>query len=271
MPAPAELTRRALKASPALRAIADTRVAQQVIQTQRAARVLAPARRFTVNQARRGTVGVYRLRRNGHPVHVRHRTRDIDILAEIFTAGTYQPPAGVDLDGPLRIMDLGGNVGLFGLYALQRWNVAGLRSYEPDPANAQLLKATARHHDQWDVIESAVSNATGQMRFAVGRYSESRAATDDEEAITVPVIDVFDEPAADLWKIDIEGGEWPILTDPRLPELQARAVVVEWHARESPEPDAHGHASRLLADAGFVHQHDEGGRFGSNGLLWTWR
>jgi FkbM family methyltransferase len=204
-------------------------------------------------------------------VHVRHRTRDIAILAEIFTAGTYQPPAALDLNGPLRIMDLGGNVGLFGLYALQRWNVASLRSYEPDPANAQLLKATARHHDQWDVIESAVSNATGEMRFAVGRYSESRAATDDEEAITVPVVDLFDEPAADLWKIDIEGGEWPILTDPRLPELQARTVVLEWHARQSPEPDAPGHASRLLADAGFVHQYHEPRRFDSNGLLWTWR
>jgi FkbM family methyltransferase len=271
MPSPSELAHKALRASPKLRAIADTRIAQQVIQTERAARVLTPASRFAVNQARPGSIRRYRLKCSGGPVYIRHRTRDVDILAEIFSAGSYEPPRGVDLSGPLRIADLGGNVGLFGLFALHRFDVRRLRSYEPDPANARLLRATAQHHGQWEVVEAAVSNTTGSMRFVVGRYSESRAALEGEASIEVPVHDLFAEDGADLLKMDIEGGEWPILEDPRLSGLAARVVVMEWHEAGCPVADAVGHARALLAEAGFVHQHDARGRFDSNGLLWAWR
>ena len=222
---------------------------------------------------RRGTAGRYRLRRNGAHVHVRHRTRDLDILAEIFTSESYEPPARVAplLAGPLRVGDLGGNVGLFGVWALERWAVAELRSYEPDPANARLLAATAQPFRQWAVVEAAVGNTECTMRFAPGMLSESRAAQDGEGAITVPVIDLFAEPSADLLKMDIEGGEWPILSDPRLARLGAQVIVMEWHALGCPDPDPAQHASRLLARAGYVHQHHGPARFASNGTLWAWR
>jgi FkbM family methyltransferase len=268
----ADLTRKALRASPALRAIADTPIAQQVIQTQRATRVLMPAGRFTARQLRRGSVGRYQLHASGMHVHIRHRTRDLDILSEIFSAGSYEPPAQVAalLDGPVRVADLGGNVGLFGAFALHRWQVTALRSYEPDPANARLLTATAEPYEEWEVIEAAVSNAAGTMRFAAGMFSESRAACPGEEAITVPVVDLFAEPGADLVKIDIEGGEWPILGDPRFRRPPARVVVMEWHARGCPAPNPAAHAGRLLTAAGFPLQH-HGAACASNGLLWAWR
>jgi FkbM family methyltransferase len=274
MASPAELTRRVLNGSPLLRAVADTEVAQQVIQTYRATRILSPAGRFTLKQARRGTVGTYRLRHGGHTVHLRHGTRDVDILAEIFMSGSYEPPAALApaFQRPLRIIDLGGNIGLFGLFALSRWDVVSMRSYEPDPDNIQLLRVTAAVDRVWEVIEAAVSNAVGTMRFVTGQFSESREATPGEkDAIDVPVIDLFAEADAHVLKMDIEGGEWPILTDPRLHDLHAHAVVVEWHCRQCPQPDPRAYASQLLADAGFVNQHQEPGRFDSNGLLWAWR
>ena len=39
---------------------------------------------------------------------------------------------------------------------------------------------------------------------------------------------------ADLLKIDIEGGEWPLLTDARFGELKVPAIVLEYHAYDSP-------------------------------------
>jgi FkbM family methyltransferase len=260
-----------VRASPALRAVADTRIAQRLIQTGRAVRLLRPAR--SVLTGRRGSVGRYRLRRGGAQVHLRRRSRDLDILAEIFAAGSYVPPpeVGAQLDGPIRIADLGGNVGLFGAWALGRWDVTRIRSYEPDPANVELLAATAEPFPEWEVAAVAVGNAAGTLRFAAGMQSESRAALDGEDSVEVPVVDLFAEPPADLLKIDIEGGEWPLLADPRLARLEARVVVMEWHALGCPDPDPASAAAGLLARAGYDGLHSVPGRFPSCGTIWAWR
>ena len=271
MPSPAAIKGRALRASPVLRAVADTPIAQRVIQTERAVRLLEPAGRLLAG--RNGIAGRYRLRRSDAHVHVRHRTRDLDILAEIFTAGSYEPPseAAALLDGPLRIADLGGNIGLFGIWALGRWEVVGLRSYEPDPANARLLAATAEPFRDWAVVEAAVGSGEGTMLFAEGMLSESRAALDGEGGIAVPVVDLFAEPEADLLKMDIEGGEWAILEDPRLAGLGARVIVMEWHSLRCPDPDPKRHVDRLLERGGYTGRHHVPGRFASNGTVWAWR
>lgn len=205
-------------------------------------------------------------------MHVRHRSRDLDILTEVFGRGTYTPPPGVaeTLAGPVRVTDAGGNIGLFGLYALQQWNVTVLRSYEPDRDNARLLTETARPFGQWDVIRSAVSNHAGTIAFRDGLLSESRAALPGEESTTVPAVDLFTEPASDLLKLDIEGGEWALLGDSRLPKLQARVVVLEWHRLGCPDSDPGAYASRLLREAGYTGQ-ARGEACASNGMLWAWR
>jgi FkbM family methyltransferase len=270
------LARRALDAFPALRMITDAPLARQVIQTGRAARALQPAGRFVVNQRRRATVDEYRLRGTAAAVYLRRRTRDVDILAEIFTAGSYEPPTQVEplLRGPLRILDLGANVGLFGLYALQRWLGSTLESFEPDPENYALLERTAAPHARWRIHEAAVSNDAEPIRFAIGQYAEGRAAIAEDHAITVPCADLFaftDARHFDLIKMDIEGGEWPILTDARLARLPVRVLVMEWHEHRCPHASPRAYAGDLLATAGFVHQWHEPSRFASNGLLWAWR
>jgi FkbM family methyltransferase len=270
------LARRALDAFPALRTITDAPLARQVIQTGRAARALRPAGRFVVNQRHRATVDQYRLRGTEAAVYLRRRTRDVDILAEIFTEGSYEPPPQVEslLRGPLSILDLGANVGLFGLYALQRWLGSALESFEPDPENYALLARTAAPHPRWRTNACAVSNDVEPIRFAIGQYAEGRAAVGQDDAITVPCADLFALTGSrpfDLVKMDIEGGEWPILTDARLARWPARVVVMEWHEHRCPHPSPRAYARDLLAGAGFVRQWHQPGRFASNGLLWAWR
>jgi FkbM family methyltransferase len=268
----AQLTRKWVDNSPFARALADRQLAQEAIQAQRAARLLATVARFAINQRHRGSTGCYRLKRGGSLVHLRHRTRDVAIMNEIFSAGAYEPPARLALNGRLRVLDAGGNIGLFGLFALERWNVDHIRSYEPDPANARLLRATAASHRQWEVREEAVSSHRGSMSFVVGRYAESREAATDEAGVAVPAVDLFVEASnVDLLKMDIEGGEWAILEDPRLSILDVRAVVMEWHEAQCPDADPPGYAGALLADAGFVHQHESSSRSNPNGVLWAWR
>lgn len=257
----------AIDTFPRLRALADKGAAQFVVQTARAASVLDRAPRVIAGQIT-GREQRHALRHGG-TVTVRHRTRDIAILNEIFAAGTYAPPNGLSLAGPITVTDLGGNIGLFGAYARQQWNVARMVSVEPDPDNLRLLRATATGN--WEVIPAAASTAEGTMRFRAGRLSESREAQAGEEFVTVQRIDVFDLPACDLMKIDIEGGEWPILTDSRLGGLPARAVVMEWHALGCPDGDPSRFAERLLDAAGFGNVAHRPGRWASNGTLWAWR
>jgi hypothetical protein len=87
----------------------------------------------------------------------------------------------------------------------------------------------------------------------------------------VPVVDLFEaDHDVELLKIDIEGAEWDILTDPRLSELKARAIVLEWHSMGCPEPDPHEAAVRVLTAAGYGARED-GDTPGATGMLWVWR
>jgi FkbM family methyltransferase len=280
------LARRAVRSSPRARAIVASPPLRRAIGAQRAARSLRPAARFLALEAHGGALGRYELRRSGRAVHLRHGSRDVEIFNEIFAAGreSYEPPsalaAALDCIGPLRVGDLGANIGLFGVFALGRWPVAAMRSYEPDPANAALLRATIAANDAgayWESAPVAVSNADTTATFETGLLSESRLAGEGEGAadtIEVAVVDLFAQPPVDLLKIDIEGAEWAILGDPRLASHPARAIVLEWHRRMCPALDARRAARDLLEAAGYEAIDAIGeapGEARVNGVVWGLR
>ncbi len=274
---------RTVRSSPAGRAIVGSPPMRRTIGALRAARVLRPAGRFLVCETRAGTVGGYAISDSGLAVHLRHGSRDVEIFNEIFGRGrmAYEPPPEVattlDVLGPLRVSDLGGNIGLFGVYALGRWTVATLRSYEPDPANAALLRATiAANHTtaRWDLVPVAVSNAHTIASFETGLLSESRLAAADHRSaktIEVTVVDLFEQPPVDLLKIDIEGAEWAILGDKRLASHPARVLVLEWHSRMCPAPKARHAARGLLEAAGYEVIDKDLSDTPSNGVMWGLR
>jgi hypothetical protein len=118
-----------------------------------------------------------------------------------------------------------------------------------------------------------VSNAAGMMSFLPGHLAESRRTGPDEPGIDVPALDVFSlDHRVDLLKIDIEGSEWSILADPRLSDLRARVLVMEWHWRFAPVPDAHAAALAFLIDAGYeIHGDRVDPPRGNTGLIWASR
>jgi FkbM family methyltransferase len=262
--------------------------------------MLRPAGRFLACERRVGAVGGYALRGTGLTVHVRHGSRDVEIFNEIFGRGhgSYEPPPAVGaalaaLERPLRIGDLGGNIGLFGVYAFGRWPMAALRSYEPDPANAALLRATIAANgvtERWELAQVAVSNAHTTATFETGMLSESRLAAAGQAGagtiadagiikgagtIEVAVVDLFAQPPVDLLKIDIEGAEWAILSDARLASYPARAIVLEWHSRMCPAREPRQAARALLEGAGYeaidVDREEISGDTRVNGLMWGLR
>jgi FkbM family methyltransferase len=278
----------------------------------RASRSLDAPLRFVALQLAPPRTAEHRLKSSGLTVYLRHRTRDIDIFKEVF--GTefgpngYEPPAplaaaldarcsgapaGADeksgaAGGPARALDLGGNIGLFGLYALGRWPDISVHSFEPDPSNLPMIRRAVAGNAlerRWTVTGAAVSNEEGSLPFVSGLFAESQlaavadpasqppdsASLDDGRTVDVPVVDLFElDHRVALLKIDIEGAEWAILADPRMRELQAEVIVLEWHVSGCPEPDPRAAAVRMLAEAGYTQQRQTQ-NLSHTGVVWAWR
>lgn len=279
------LIRVAIHRSGIVRSVVASGPVQRPIKVGRALTVVRGRTRFVAQQLGGRRTARYELRECGLAVHLRPRTGDIAILNKIFAReaarSSYEPPAEIAAAlGAARapkILDVGANIGLFGVFALSRWPDAQITAYEPEPSNRRVLCQTVAANGlgrRWTVVGAAVSNTPGQLRFVPGLGAEAHIATTGEaRTITVPTVDLFtqDGDGVDLIKMDIEGGEWAILTDPRLATLAARAIRLEWHVLHCPEPDARAAAIRLLRAGGFTqivdadHEHDR------NGVLWAWR
>jgi len=275
------IVRRLVNRHERLRTIVQSRRGQMIVRTQRAARSLEPGATFAMRELT-GHAGIshYRLRDNRSSLHLRHRTRDVDIFNEIFggTDGreSYEAPHAIAsrlTSDRIDILDVGGNIGLFGLYAFDRWNVGSVTSYEPDPENAAILRTTiAANRLPWRMEEAAVSNRNGTLRFMPGLFSEARAAEEGEHAIEVGMVDFFEiATGVTLVKIDIEGGEWAILTDPRLRGLDVHVVVMEWHRRGCPFDDPRQAAIGALDAAGYGLVSDVPSPGFASGLVWAQR
>lgn len=245
----------------------------------------------------------YRLSGSNLLVEVRHPLLDMWVLEEIFRFGVYEPPAPVarllrGLGRPVRILDLGGHIGCFGLFMLSLHPDATLVSYEPDPANLALLRRCIEANglsERWRAVEACAGTRNATVEFA-SSFHLSRVAHDSDPALaglqaalhgTFPFLRgaCFVQPAegrrvrsedvlgamqdADLVKLDIEGSEWAILADPRFGQLSADAVVLEYH----PAYLEHGEAEQVVADAlrraGYTLDTRRPGPDG--GMVWAWR
>jgi FkbM family methyltransferase len=229
----------------------------------------------------RGALGEYRLRQTGRRFVMRHGTKDIAILDEIFVRRFYEPPEPVaailsSLGAPPRVIDIGAHIGLAGVYFLGLLGRADLVAYEPDRGNHRLLeRCTALNADagSWTTVRACAGDRHGTVLFVDGASSSSQLAADGEQATgTVPMVDVL--PAlvgADLLKIDSEGGEWAVLEDPRFARSDLRVVVAEYHAYLCPDRSPRRRIERTFERAGYrTHHLFERGQ-GDIGMLWAWR
>jgi FkbM family methyltransferase len=234
---------------------------------------------FVVRELRGTEVeATYQLRGSRAHIAVRHGGPDVLALDEIFYQRHYELPARVEsslrsLGRSPVIIDLGANVGLFGAFALTQFPEVRMLSVEPDPWNLAVLRRCVeanRRGDAWKVVEAVAATDDGEARFVTGRQSLSHIAeAGDDDAELIRSIDVFPHLVeADLVKMDIEGGEWAILADPRLGDLHA-ILVLEYHPQLAPEADTAEAVTKLLSTAGFelapiFHRPD------GVGMLWAW-
>jgi FkbM family methyltransferase len=224
-------------------------------------------------------VARYRLRGSNVIVHIRHGTVDIDTFDEIFRRGHYDLPAPaaavLQAKGhPLRVVDLGANVGLFGAHIRGVFPQASITAVEPHPGNVAVLKRTIaanRRRAGWELVEACADVRDGEVPFAFAQFATSRIDR-DATATMVPAVDAFPLlDRADLLKLDIEGGEWPILSDERFARALPAVVALEYHAQGCPTRDPAALAKELLQRAGYETEDADFELPPGQGMLWAWR
>jgi FkbM family methyltransferase len=267
-----------LERHPRLRRITNTPILQRGLSTYRHQRLVQERLAF-VRGAIRGGTREYRLAADPTlRVVLRHGTRDLEIFDEIFRLpAMYEPPAppaallrSIHARRQLRILDLGGNIGLFAVDAFARYPSAAVTSYEPDPANVRVLSrcSTANSSKTWTLVQACATSSNERLRLAAGRFADSYVS---DSGLDIPGVDVL--PLLhhyDYIKIDIEGSEWPILRDERWAHAMRSVAVValEWHERGCTARDPRGEAITAVGGAGFTVAASDPGW--DHGTIWGW-
>jgi FkbM family methyltransferase len=235
---------------------------------------------FAIREVRRGgRVGYYELRDTGAIACLRHDGHDAWVLHEVFGKRCYEPPreaaAILAREPQPKVVDVGAHAGFFGLFVLDRYADAHLIALEPDPGNAALLDECIRRNgrtEQWELLRACASIDDGYTWFAQGRGERSHMTRERAPGTTkVPMVDLFTYlDDVTLLKMDIEGGEWPILADSRLARAAPRVIVLEYHGHGCPDSDPRAAAKRQLEEFGYVVEHSNASAAPDVGLLWAW-
>jgi len=178
--------------------------------------------------------------RSGERFQLRPKTtenNDYGVAFEIFVEKQYEDryglvPADVNL-----IVDLGANVGYTLLYHLHRYPRARVIAFEPHPKNAAQAERNLildRNRDRVDFHRAAAGAQTRTMRLSDQATSSMLTDHDSPNTFEVDVVDIFpllEGKRIDIFKMDIEGGEYEILADSRFGQLDIGALIMEWHSR----------------------------------------
>ena len=171
---------------------------------------------------------------------------------------------------------LGGHIGLFALFALERSPQSTITSYEPDEANRAILEQARLRNafdQRWTVQPQCAGASPGVATFAALGDSISHITRGPDEGTPCAIIDVLPElGSSDLVKNDIEGSGWAILNDPRLQQLGPAVIALEYHAEEGAldATAARARAAELLGAASYAVE-DAAPPSDIAGVLWAWK
>ena len=178
------------------------------------------------------------------------------IYNEIFVDGEYDAAIDVALahrapDRPLRVLDLGANVGFFTLRVFDRLRASGgndaaclVTLVEANPESVAILRARLHDDNPFNarvrIVSALAGEPTGTATFypSVDSPGDSSLVRRAGRGIVVPYVDLDqfleDAPAVDLLKCDIEGAELAVIE--QYPQLLARTrvAVFEFHHDRCP-------------------------------------
>jgi FkbM family methyltransferase len=188
---------------------------------------------------------------SGERIVMRYSPPDSYTAGEVFYNRDYLGPFQIPAD--LRtIHDLGGNVGYTTVFLASRFPYSHTSVFEPHPDHVHQIKLNiALNSLQSRTTVYACAAGATSRKFFLTDAATSSTLTDSPEngAKLVDVIDWLDLAKGqriDLLKMDIEGGEYEIIFDPRFERLRIPYIFMEWHIPpHSTRPSIAGRLSEL--------------------------
>lgn len=186
-------------------------------------------------------------------VAVRLQTRfDVATFWLIFAAETYPVPRSART-----IVDIGGNIGLFTLYGLERVPEARIVTLEPAPDSFERMSRHISQHEgrqRATMLQQAFGGNSGTTRIDLAAPSQFRRT--GERGITVELVTleqiVQQYGPVDYLKIDAEGAEYPgLLNVPENVLRQVGSISLEFHPQESGALSDPKALVKRLTDSGF--------------------
>lgn len=169
----------------------------------------------------------------GAPFVLRPGTTDAYIVRESFAYGGHMPPP--ELRDIRLVVDVGANIGTSMAEFAHSLSAADVIGIEPDPGNAALCRQNVAPWPRCEVVEAALWTQDGQVQLAGAQGREAGLRVAEAGAVTVDALSLptflerhaADRPV-DYMKLDIEGGEQPLLGEPDGWD-RVRSVGVEVH------------------------------------------
>lgn len=192
-----------------------------------------------------------------HLAHIPVEVEYPDILKNLANdvlSGEYE--SGHD-GRDLTILDIGANVGFFALWASLRWPGSTIHSFEANPGTFPYLKRNTQGNPRIHCTHAAVfPGSERKLKFFSRFPGDGEAGLTDYlydtfnkdlvgEIHEVDVVSPADLPKADIVKLDIEGGEGPVLA--ALDLSGTSLVLAEFQNRRN-----RVEMQETLAKAGFV-------------------
>ena len=194
------------------------------------------------------------------------RRGEFAVFRQVEDYGLRELP---DLPRPM-VLDLGANVGVWSLAALERWPGARVLAVEPHPVTAALLRANMSGLPV-EVLEAAVDHpkTADRARLFEGVHASTECSLNDDvrwphvsqqldKWVDVRIVDAAELPEAHVLKIDTEGRELPILQGYVRQLCHVRVLLVEPHAVGGNTGEQIERISAIARAAGLVMLPDAG-------------
>lgn len=149
------------------------------------------------------------------------------------------------------ILDIGGNVGFFGLAAREVFSRATIHVYEPNPAVLPYLESHS-HAAGFQIFGEAVGATPGRVSLTEVDFVNVRSTADAAGSIPQVAFRTAIERIGghcDLVKLDCEGAEWQILTDVEVWQ-NVDYLTMEYHLWDTKY--RRQHIADVLAKVGFT-------------------
>lgn len=174
----------------------------------------------------------------GPAVQLRSHTTDISVLSELLVGNSYEPlPTDRHVES---VLDLGANIGLSFRWLRSRWPDARFVCVEPDPGNAEVLRANVQPFAaQVEVVRACIGGHERKVRlggsdeewsYRMLDQDDPGARTDEIDVITMDaLLAAAGMDRVDVLKCDIEGAEAEMFADCRSWIGRVDCLTVECH------------------------------------------